>query len=313
MTTEVMTIENNNLIRRDMLTSNLIDEWIRFADVKPATQKTYDKAIRQFFVYLHERGIYNPCRDDVIAFRDYLLSTHKVTTSRLYLTAVKMFIRWLSSKGICSNFADNIKGVKVPVSHSRDALTVEESKLVIKSFAGDDVKSLRDKCIMSLMLVCGLRSIEVVRLDCGDIERRRGKIFIRVHGKARDGKVDTVQLPLQVHDMIVRYLKVRGNCKSDEPLFCALSNRNSGARLDTQTVSRLAKRVFKSVGIDSPRVTCHSCRHSAATNMLLAGVDVAQVQQILRHRSPETTAVYRHDLNEFNNEGTAVIADVLFG
>ena len=224
-----------------------------------------------------------------------------------------MFIRWLASKGLCANFADNVKGVKVPATHNRDALTLDESKAVIKSFKGTDIKSLRDKSIMALMLSCGLRSIEVVRLDVGDIEKRRGKIFIRVHGKARDGKVDKVQLPPQVYSLIQDYLKMRGKVKATEPLFCATSHRNAGQRLETQTISRLAKKSFRAVGIDSPRITCHSCRHSCATNALIFGVDIAKVQQTLRHRNPATTQIYRHDLDEFNNDSTNIVADMLFG
>ena len=62
-----------------------------------------------------------------------------------------------------------------------------------------------------------------------------------------------------------------------------------------------------------PRITCHSCRHSAATNMLIFGVDIAKVQQTLRHRNPATTQIYRHDLDEFNNDATNIVADMLFG
>ncbi len=313
--TNAITISNEtvNQLSVNCLTENLVADWIKFCDVKPETQKTYLKSIKQFHLFLAERGVKNPCRDDVIAFRDTLLLNHKVTTVRLYLSAVKLFVRWLASKGFCANFADNVKGVKVPATHNRDALTLDESKQVLKSFKGKDVKSLRDKAIMALMLSCGLRSVEVVRLDCGDIERRRGKIFIRVHGKARDGKVDKVQLPPQVYKLIQDYLKLRGKYKADEPLFTATSHRNAGQRLETQTISRLAKKSFRNVGIDSPRITCHSCRHSAATNMLIFGVDIAKVQQTLRHRNPVTTQIYRHDLDEFNNDATNIVADMLFG
>lgn len=313
--TNAITISNEtvNQLSVNCLTENLVADWIKFCDVKTETQKTYLKSVKQFYLFLAERGVKNPCRDDVIDFRDTLLLTHKVTTCRLYLSAVKLFVRWLASKGFCENFADNVKGVKVPATHNRDALTLDESKQVLKSFKGKDVKSLRDKAIMALMLSCGLRSVEVVRLDCGDIERRRGKIFIRVHGKARDGKVDKVQLPPQVYSLIQDYLKLRGKYKADEPLFTATSHRNAGQRLQTQTVSRLAKKSFRAVGIDSPRITCHSCRHSAATNMLIFGVDIAKVQQTLRHRNPATTQIYRHDLDEFNNDATNIVANMLFG
>ena len=65
-------------------------------------------------------------------------------------------------------------------------------------------------------------------------------------------------------------------------------------------------------GYDSPRLTCHSLRHTAATLMLQCGVAIENVQMILRHKSQNTPQIYRHDLDEYKNDGTLYTANTLF-
>ena len=66
MTNAMIIRENNSVELQSSLNVTLIDEWIRFCDVKPETQKTYLKSIKQFYLYLDAQGIKTPSRDDVI-------------------------------------------------------------------------------------------------------------------------------------------------------------------------------------------------------------------------------------------------------
>ena len=312
---KVMTVESSAaVVANTPFSASCVADWIAFCDVQPTTQKTYDKAIQNFVGYLKSKGIVQPKREDVISYRDWLLQGgYKVSSVRLYMTICKKFFRWLSSRSIYPNVADGVKLPAMPNDeHARDALTLEESKAVIFSFTGNDEKTLRDKCIMSLMIGAGLRSIEIVRLDVGDLEKRKGQWFIKVHGKARAGKTDSVQISSALKKLVDDYLSIRAGVKKGTPLFVSTANRNRGARLETQSVSRLAKKVFAKIGIESDRVTCHSCRHSAATLMLQAGVPIRQVQKILRHRSAVTTEIYSHDLDAFNNHGVQILSNLLF-
>jgi site-specific recombinase XerD len=313
---KVMTVENTaGIVANTPFSASIVADWIEFCDVQPTTQKTYDKAVQNFVGYLKSKNIAQPERNDIIAYRDYLLSNgYKVSSVRLYLVVVKKFFRWLSSKSLHANVSD---GIKLPAmsndEHARDALTLDESRNALSFFEGkSDEKSLRDKCIMSLMIGAGLRSIEICRLDVGDFEKRKGQWFIKVHGKARAGKVDSVPLSHELKQVIDDYLSIRPKGKKGTPLFISTAHRNRGQRLQTQSVSRLAKKVFAKIGIESDRVTCHSCRHSAATLMLQAGVPIRQVQKILRHRSAVTTEIYSHDLDAFNNHGVQILSNLLF-
>lgn len=288
-------------------------EWVSFTDVKPATQANYNKAVKKFFKYLQEQNIKQPTRQDVIEFRDSLLQEFKPSTVQLYLTAVKLFFRFLASKGYYANVADHVKGVKVDHSHKKDALTVKDIQRVLKSIDTTTLKGKRDLAIISLMTTCGLRSIEVIRANIGDLEKSYNKTFLKIHGKGRDGKTDRVLIPAQVENLINEYLLARGIINENAPLFGAISNRNAGERLQTQTISRLVKAAFKKVGLNTPRLTCHSLRHTAATTMLINGVDIADVQMILRHRNINTTQIYRHDISRMKNTGEYTAANAIFG
>ena len=289
-------------------------EWIKFCDVQTSTQKTYNKAVENFAGYLASNGIEQPTREDIENYREWLLASgYKVSSVRLYLTIVKKFFRYLASKPIYPNVAD---GVKLPAvetdEHARDALTLEEARQALDSFKGTDEKTLRDKCVLGLMIGAGLRSVEVVRLDIGDVEKRKGIWFIKVHGKGKRGKTQDVQISPALKKMIDEYLSVRPKGKKGTALFISTAIRNKGERLQTQSISRLAKRVFKNIGIESDRITCHSCRHTCATLLLDAGVDIRKVQRVLRHRSSSTTEIYSHDLDKFKNNSVQILSNLLF-
>ena len=67
--------------------------------------------------------------------------------------------------------------------------------------------------------------------------------------------------------------------------------------MTARTVSRIAKTAMQGHGIDSPRLTAHSLRHTAVTLALLAGAPLQEVQAMARHRSINTTMIYAHNLN----------------
>ena len=117
-------------------------------------------------------------------------------------------------------------------------------------------------------------------------------------------------LPLAVEAMIKEYLEARGNVDANAPLFAGIGNRNKGGRLTTDTISRIVKKAFKANGMNSKRLTAHSLRHSAATAMLLSGMELTQVQQVLRHKNINTTLVYSHHLDRLKNYAEDAAANV---
>ena len=287
-------------------------DWLKFVDVQHTTFVTYHRALKNFSKWAIENDVRELNREVAIAYRDNLLAKFAPTTARLYISVLRLFVKFLASKGICADFTAHFKGVKLDNSvHHRDALSVSESKEVFQAMSGADEKSLRNKAIFGLMLATGLRCVEVTRLDVSDIQRRGKKLFLQVHGKARLGKQDSVILPAQCANLISAYLNLRGKVKADEPLFTSTSRRNKGSRLQAQTISRMCKSSLVSAGYDSARLTAHSLRHSFATNAITAGVDIRQVSQALRHKSVVVTEIYLHDLEVMSNIATVTVANLI--
>lgn len=66
-----------------------------------------------------------PTRSDIIAFRDHLKASTEPSTVKTYITATRLFFRWLEQEGLYKNTADKVKGAKVEHGHKKDALTVD--------------------------------------------------------------------------------------------------------------------------------------------------------------------------------------------
>ena len=279
----------------------------------PNTEVTYKKSLKQLAKYFADNGIEKPARADLENFRDSLIDAGKsASTINLYLSATKLFFRWLSQEGIYQNISDNLKN-RVKVNHDfhkKDALTAKQAADLLKAVKGNDLKSLRDRAIIALMVTSGIRSISVVRANISDIRQVQGGIF--VCGKGKNDKRDSVRIAPQVYKLIKEYLKARGEKNLHAPLFTSTSRRNKNARLETQTISRMVKATLRESVGDFSTLTCHSLRHTAATIMILEGQKLENVQMILHHRSICTTQIYINVVGRLRNEGELVAANSIF-
>ena len=294
---------------------NLMERFIKFAGVAEKSATTYITALRQMFKYFHSNEIINPKRTDLENWRDSLIDGGKsAATIQLYITSCKLFFRWLAQEEIYKNIADNLKSrVKISHAHKKDALTAKQSKDLLKSAKGkNSLKDKRNAAIVALMMTAGLRTIEICRADVGDIRTIDGATFLFVQGKGRSEKAESVRIAPQVYSLIQKYLKARGKVSGSEPLFVSTSNRCKNARLDTQSIRKMIKVNLRGIGLDSSRLTAHSLRHTAATVMLLAGVELAKVQMVLRHKSINTTLIYSHAIERMKNTAELSAANAIF-
>lgn len=307
-------IPSNTEIIEATATSSLFDMWFDYLDVKPKTFETYKRAINAFRIYLVERGIATPTREDIKNYRDYLKENHTSGTAQTYLTAVKMFFRWAFNSGFYKvNIADHVRGVKVSGDHKKDALTVKQVQSVAHVFDTTTTQGKRDFAIFALMVTNGLRTIEVIRADVGDLRNIGDKTILQVWGKGRDDKGDSVTLDATVERIIRDYLKTRQNVKAGDPLFTGIGNRSVGKRMTSYTISRIAKTAMIKAGLNSPRLTAHSLRHTCATLALLNGATLEEVQQNLRHKNINTTMIYAQHLDKLNNTTSSRVAGAIFG
>jgi integrase/recombinase XerD len=226
------------------------------------------------------------------------LSPHTVSA---YLVVVRLFFEWAEKVHLFPNVARDIKGGKTPRGHCRDCLTVTQVRKLLDGAERSTLRGKRDFAILNLLVRTGLRTIEIVRADLGDIRSDSGEVFLWIRGKGRDAKDEFVVLTHVSADPINEYLAVRGPVENSAPLFASIGGRNRNGRLTTRSVRRSVKDCFRRVGINSRRLTTHSLRHTAITLALLGGASVQEVQLLARHSSINTTMLYAHNLNRVAN------------
>ena len=297
MNTDIQTATAGNL-------SHLVDIYeaieyfIKQDDCKESSKRLYRKTLRLFFEWVEKenKDIATLSKVDIVEYKEHLqgrgLSSLSVSS---YLTSLRKFYEWAESERLSPNI---VKGVKTPrrvQQFKKQHLTEKKSKELLQYF---ESVSKRDFSIINLLLRTGLRTIEVVRADVGDITFKNGRRILKVWGKGKDNKDDFVILTDKAFQPIAEYLKTRGQVKENEPLFTSTSHRNNGERLTTRTISGICKQGLRAIGLDAREFTAHSLRHTTATMILKHGGQLTDAQNVLRHASPNTTQIYIESIKE---------------
>lgn len=311
--TELATVNKTKILSSQVFDNELFNRWISYIDTSPKTIETYSKAIKQFFSYITKNNIAQPTRENIITYREYLKENHKPTTVQNYLAAVKLFFQWTEREEFYPNIAERVKGAKIDNEHKKDYLTTKQVNKFLGAIDRSTLKGKRDYAMLSVMVTTGLRAISIRRANIEDIRAVGDTIALYYQGKGHEEKANYVKLAESVEDVLRDYLTARGETDEKKPLFASIANRNSGGRMTTRSISRIAKESLVDVGLDSTRLTAHSLRHTAATLNLLNGGTVEETRQLLGHTNINTTLIYSHALERINNSSEYRIAKAIFG
>ena len=292
----------------------LFDRWIAYLDAPQKTVETYNRSLRQFAGWIAARGITEPKREDVVAYRTWLLASgRKPATVQAYMSAVKLFFAWTEAENLYPNVAEHVKGAKLDTEHKKDPLTVPQIHALISGLETDTEQGARDYAILLLMLTTGLRTVSVASADVGDLRTVGASSVLFYRGKGHDDKAIYVKVAPPVDAAIRAYLTLRGKTDAAAPLFASVAKQNHGGRMTTRSISRICKEHLRDADLDSDRLTAHSFRHTAATLNLLHGGTVEETQQLLDHKNITTTMIYVHALERENNNSENRIAAAVFG
>lgn len=299
---------------RSILDDEVVSSWLASLDVAQTTKSSYEAGFRRFLAWCEACGLdFDGLeQDDVVAFKADLERTGRLSpaTVSLALSAVRSFYRWSASRGL-EDIARNVRGARVSRDFKKNALTLDQARALLDSLSGDDEGALRDRALITLMLTTGLRDIEVSRALVEDLSTKAGNTVLYVHGKGRREKDQFVVVPRLAEDPLRAYLAVRGPLRPRSPLFASCANRNRGESLTVQSISRIVKGSLRRIGIDDPRVTAHSLRHTAITFALLGGASEREAQAMARHADLATTLVYSHDIARLASAAESKAADYL--
>ena len=244
------------------------------------TQEAYLLAVRQLARY------YNKSPDLVTEeeLRQYFLYLKNVkhaarNTCTIALCGIKFFFQHtLGREWKTFDFLRPPHEHKLPV-----VLSVEEVGRILNC-----VHHQRYRVCLTVIYACGLRLLEGVRLQVKEIDGERQMLHLH-HGKG--GKDRYVALPSACLTMLRRHWRTHRN-----PfwLFPALRAVGQGDQpMNESALQRAFRAAVKESGVRK-KATVHSLRHSYATHLLEAGVNLRVIQSYLGHVSPTTTAIYTH-------------------
>lgn len=150
----------------------------------------------------------------------------------------------------------------------------------------DGFRTWRDLCIVSLMLLCGLRSREILGMTLGDLSLSRGEC--RIRGKGDKERV--VPLAPQAISLIGSYLEVERPAGRSQSLFVVLKGPRRGQPMTTAGLRSLFR--YHRCEADVPRANPHRFRHTFGTDMARAGISLPALMKLMGHGHIETTMVY---------------------
>ena len=276
----------------------LVATFVAAQDVKESSRTLYTRTLSQFFLWVDEekKSLQLLTRTDILEYKDHLLSSGLSNlTAGSYLVVVRKFYEWAEAEKLYPNIAKGVKTPRRVQAFKKQHLTDAKSSELLQHF---QEMSLRDYAIVNLILRTGLRTVEVVRADIGDITFMGERRVLKVWGKGRNEKDDFVVLSDKAYIPIKNYLATRKGALAGEPLFTSNSRQNRGERLTTRTISQICKDGLRAVGLDGKEFTAHSLRHTTAVAILKHGGNITDVQEVLRHSSPVTSQIYTESVKE---------------
>ncbi|MCM1473847.1 MAG: tyrosine-type recombinase/integrase, partial [Muribaculaceae bacterium] len=171
-------------------------------------------------------------------------------------------------------------------------LSLEESKHLLETASNSD--SLRDYCMITLLLNCGMRLSELISINIADIDFTENRI--KILGKGEKERI--IYLNNACISSLKNYLEIRkDNSKAENEPALFISSRNK--RISKRRVQQIVEKTIRNAELDGKGITTHKLRHTAATLMYQYGeADILTLKELLGHSSISTTEIYTHINNE---------------
>jgi integrase/recombinase XerD len=271
--------------------------WLQVLNYTQTSVINYPLVIEKLLNYMTENEVTNIeeiTGERVKLFFEYIgtIQTrtgqpYKVGTLRTYLTAVRIFARYMRET--------EYKQIEVPVKYKGKSeytptiLTISEVTQLYDSLE-DSLLGMRDRAMLAVYYGCGARRNEGANLMVKDILPDKNLLYIR---KGKNYKERYIPIIGQVKKDIIQYLTIARpmllNKKVHEYFFCGKSGNPLGSQM-------MLERIIKLMGnttIDK-KIGVHALRHSIATHLLQQGMKLTEIAKFLGHTTLESTQIYTH-------------------
>ena len=314
-------------MKKDKKLLDILVDVIRTKHYSRSTENTYYYWCKNYIIYHKKKHPKDMGKEHIEMYLTFLAVQKNVAPSTqnqafnailfLYKEVLKIDLRDMNIQALRAK-----ERKKVPV-----VLSIEEVKNTLLHINGVNLT------IVSLLYGCGMRIKEVLRLRIKDVDFEYNNIYIFDSKSTKDR---IVPLPLKIKAQLqeqIKRVKVLHNQDLANGYGCVylphnLANKFKNAPRDIKwqylfpanTISydkrenikrrhhiqdvNINRAIKKAVNICDiyKRVTAHTFRHSYATHLLQNGTDIRSIQELLGHKSIETTMIYTHVVKELNKD-----------
>ncbi len=262
------------------------------------TCKAYERDVRACLAFLSERGI----RDlglvrppDLRAFLAAEAERRPALGSQTRaVAALKVFFRFC----VENEYLERDPALVLRTPKKREVLpdvldrrelarllrVVDRDEVWKRNFAG---RRERDRLMLALFAFAGLRRSELLGLDWDDVDLERRLLRVR---KAKGGRQRVIPIHPALVPLFVDYMAIRAN-DPQQAIFVGVQ----GSRLHETQLSQVFRRYVAAAGVgERKRVTPHTLRHVFASELLHAGANLRQIQELLGHKHLDSTQRYVH-------------------
>lgn len=305
----------NRVSQEDLLTvfADFLAIDVSAGDAATDTLITYRRQLQQFLLWCESCNLHpvEITADQIKRYRRWLIDTRKLkpATVALKLSVVRRFYQAAVERGLMN--INPAAGVSPP-KPKRDTtaninyLEKEEVTTLLAAVPDDQsLKAARDKALIAIMALEGPRTVELHRANIEDVVKQGNNYGIRVEGKR---SIRIVPLTPELANLLLNYLTLRTEkgerLKSSSPLFIAVGNRAKNQRISRRGIRLIVDHYLTETALKympGRVISTHSLRHTAGTLALRAGAELRQVQDLLGHADPRTTAIYAHVADRWEN------------
>jgi integrase/recombinase XerC len=271
-------------------------QYLRFEKrYSPHTIRSYGNDLNQFGAYLTDNfpdiDYSEISSHHVRGWIVYMMETGMDPASiHRKISCLRVFFRWLRREELVDN--NPVDGIVLPKRKKVLPVFVAEEamdNLLDNDYFSDDFTGLRNRTIIEMIYLTGIRRAELIGLKVGDIDFQDSTI--RVTGKRNKQRIIPLTLPFV--RSLREYLAIRNeiSCKQNENhLFLT----EKGNKLYDKSVYNIVRDYLNMVTTNEKK-SPHILRHTFATHMLNRGADLNAIKEFLGHANLSATQIYTHN------------------
>lgn len=260
------------------------------------TRKAYLHAVRTFLSWIEpiEPKLASITPGMVGNYFDQMDSL-SAPSKKLHMSAIRGFFDCLVLRHVCLlNPALSVRTERYSVMEGKTPeITSDQARKLLNSIKPNTQADIRDKAILSTLIYTAARAGAIAKLRMKDLVNEGNQYALRFHEKGGKHRSIPVRHDLQI--ILLSYLEQFGEDKvaKESPMFRTMDRKGkySEVAVNGVDICRMVKRRLKAAGLPTI-ISPHSFRSLAATDLLLQGVALEDVQYLLGHSDSRVTMLY---------------------